>query len=680
MSTEQVDPHVLEQTKAQIRALVNEIAQLSQTAIAPQEFYAEFLGRVVSALAAVGGAVWVLNEQGTLSLQYQVNLPETRLPALDERDQRRHGQMLGRFIASGQGGLVQPHSAGADENEGANPTDCLLVVGPLRTDIAVVGLVEIFQRSDTPAATQNGYLRFVLQMCGLAGNFLKSHQLRRFTDRQSLWTQLENFTQVIHATLDPRETAYTIANEARRLIDCDRVSVALKQGNRCAVEAISGQDVIDKRSNVVRLLGKLATEVVKADEPLWFTGDTRDLAPQVEAAVGEYVDESHSKTVAVLPLKRPEPDAEQEKEDRKFEAQEPFGALIIEQIEEAKISELTLQRINVVARHSASALGNAVEHHSLFLMPVWRAVGRSAWVLKARTLPKTVSIALGFLALLVALVVVPWDFELHAKGTLEPLNRRDVFAGIDGTVDKVFVSNGDTVKAQQPLVLLRNTELGVAMTEVIGQRTTTSQRIRSLERSLLEQNRLSVEERNQKAGELAEARQKLSNLDEQYQLYLLKQKELDVKSPMAGKVVTWDVYNRLIQRPVQRGQVLMRVADPEGPWQLELRMADDRMGYIARAQNEMGPNLRVTYLVASDPGSKHVGTVREVQLSSEVRDESGSTVLIKVDIDKNDLGELLLRPGTTVTAKVYCGRRSVGYVIFHDVLAFLQSRVFFPLF
>ncbi len=36
-----------------------------------------------------------------------------------------------------------------------------------------------------------------------------------------------------------------------------------------------------------------------------------------------------------------------------------------------------------------------------------------------------------------------------------------------------------------------------------------------------------------------------------------------------------------------------------------------------------------------------------------------------------------LRPGATVTAKVYCGRRSLGYVWFHDLLAFVQSRILF---
>ena len=41
------------------------------------------------------------------------------------------------------------------------------------------------------------------------------------------------------------------------------------------------------------------------------------------------------------------------------------------------------------------------------------------------------------LAVLLALFVWPADFDLHAKGTLEPVDRRDVFAGVDGVVVQI---------------------------------------------------------------------------------------------------------------------------------------------------------------------------------------------------------------------------------------------------
>ena len=77
MSTEQsIDPELIEQTRQQIRGLVNEIAQLAKTEASPEEFFGEFLGRVVSALAAVGGAVWISGENGQLELQHHINLKQ----------------------------------------------------------------------------------------------------------------------------------------------------------------------------------------------------------------------------------------------------------------------------------------------------------------------------------------------------------------------------------------------------------------------------------------------------------------------------------------------------------------------------------------------------------------------------------------------------------------------------
>ena len=53
-------------------------------------------------------------------------------------------------------------------------------------------------------------------------------------------------------------------------------------------------------------------------------------------------------------------------------------------------------------------------------------------------------------------------------------------------------------------------------------------------------------------------------------------------------------------------------------------------------------------------------------------------MLIKVAIDKSELPDL--RPGAGVTAKVYCGRRPLGYVLLQDVIAFIQSRILFRYF
>jgi len=484
----------------------------------------------------------------------------------------------------------------------------------------------------------------------------------------------------------PREAAYTIANEGRRLIECDRVSVAIKKGRKCYIEAISGQDTFDKRSNTVTLLNQLATAVTATGDPVWYTGDTSNMAPQVEEAVQNYVDDSHSKTVAILPLKRLSVTGEEDTEHA-----ETLGALIVEQIENSRPAEGMYHRVDVVAEHSSLALGNALEHNRLFLMPLWRLLGKSVWIVQARTLPKTVAVLAAVGALVAALIFVKWDFELRGPGTLQPVDRRDVWAEVDGTIDQVLVKEKSQVHGGETvLVEMRNTDIDVALQELIGKQITTNEQLRNILRSLTgDGERRTSRDRSQDdpirlQGDRLRLEQQLKSIEQQIALNQLKRQQLTVKAPLSGEIITWDLDQTLpVGRPVARGQKLMTVADFSKEWQLEIRMPENRMGYILEAQRiaaEAGSKepLKVTYIMATDSDKKYEGEVKEIERIAEVHGEEGNTVLIKVKINKDDLPQL--RPGASADAKVYCGKEPLGFVLFHDVVNFIRSKVLFRVF
>ncbi len=678
MSTESsYQPEMVDQTRQQIRGLVQEIENLARTEVTPEEFYEGFLHRVIAALAAIGGAVWTIDEEGRLSLSAQINLAETRLHESQD-DQQRHGKLLRKILTGGQGAVVQPRYVNA-EDDSSNPTDSLLVLGILKSDQETRGLVEIFQRGGGRPAVERGYLRFVMQMCDLAEDFLKTRQLRLYTDRQAIWTQLEQFTRLAHGSLDPRATAYTLANEGRRLIECDRVSVAINKGRHTRIEAVSGQETFDKRSNTVTLLGKLAAVVVRAGEPLWYTGDTRDLAPQVEEAVEAYVDESHSKTVVVLPLAKPHDEEEQEIENAPPHKPEYVGAIIVEQINTDGIPASMRRRIDVVTEHGSTALTNSLEHNSLFLMPVWRTLGHSKVLVSARMLPKTLAAVIAVLAVIITLFFIPAKFQLHGKGTLEPVVKRDVFAEVDGLVEKIDVKHGDDVKAGQPLVELQNTKLGQEIAEMTGKVAASREQIRKYE-SNRSNEKFTAAEREKNAGDLQVAYAEHDGYVQHLALLEQDKEKLIVRSPIDGKVVTFKLQDLLTNRPIEKGQVLMTIIDPTKDWELEVLMPEDRMGHIKRAQDDLHKkDLDVNYIMAGDPGHTLHGTIEEVQEAAEVQGEEGNTVKVRVAINKNDLNSELLTKGAGVSAKVDCGRRSLGYVWFHDVLEFIQSKILFRL-
>ncbi|MEM9369462.1 MAG: biotin/lipoyl-binding protein, partial [Planctomycetota bacterium] len=464
-----VNQQTVEETKAQIRGLVNEIASLAKSGAPAEEFYPELLTRIITALAAAGGAIWLLDEDRQLKLQYQINA-EPSILSDDNEDSDRHKRLINRVANAGQSLLVPPYSGATDNEAEGNPTRYLLVLGSLSHGETKDGLIEIFQRPDTAPDTQRGYLRFVQQMCELAAEWLRGQKLQTLGDRQTLWQQADSFARAAHESLDLKETSHIVANEGRRLIGCDRVSVAIKHGRKCKVEAISGQDTIENRSNIVTALNNLSTRVVAAGEPLWHDGQTEDLPPQIEDALEDYVDQSYGRNIAVLPLREPQRDVnagdtgatgELDRDDA--HRGEVIGALIVEQIESDLPADVFRARCDLVYEHGTRALANSMSHSNLFLMPLWRAIGRASWIIKARTLPKTLAITGLIAGLIAAGFLLPLDFDLESEGTLIPEVRREVFANIDGEVVEVFVKENDVVEQGQELVRLRNPDIEIEL-------------------------------------------------------------------------------------------------------------------------------------------------------------------------------------------------------------------------
>ncbi|MFW6169791.1 MAG: biotin/lipoyl-binding protein [Planctomycetota bacterium] len=681
-----VNSQTVEQTKQQIRSLVGEIAQLSKSDVDAEEYYAAFMQRIVSALAAVGGAVWLLGEGNRPELAYQINLSESLLRSGSD-ESTRHLRLLNHIARSGEPQLVPPMSGTESEEAGGNPTSYLLVLAPLTGDNSVEGVIEVFQRPDSQPATQRGYLRFLIQMCELASEWLKSRKLRHFTNRHSLWAQADQFARMVHDNLDVRETAYTIANEGRRLIGCDRVSVAIKRGRVCKVEAISGQDTIETRSNLVTALGKVATRVVATGDSLWYEGNTEDFPPQVEEAIDEYVDESYSKNVIVLPFRKPgnaeEMAAGAHNPEMVGEVQvdrEIVGALIVEQIETDLPREILEPRVDLVYEHSTRALSNAINVSNVFLMPLWRTIGKSSLLVKGKNLPKTAIVGAVIVAVILALCLIPTDFNLKGDGVLQPLERRDVFFDVDGRITEVTVDDGGTVEEGDPLVKLENHELSQEYQRIVGQMSETSERLDSLRRAK-RNPMLDPSQEAQFSGEYMQLQQRQKNLQLQLELIQRKRENLIVRSPMAGQVLLpWDAEQSLLRRPVMAGQRVMTIAkaDPEdlqSEWEIKLAMPERRMGHIRRAMAELGPELEVAYVTTADPRSSKKGTLKRVARMTDVKGEEGPTVELIVEIDREDLYEP--SPGTTVTAKVMCGRCSLGYSWFHEAIEWVQKHIVF---
>jgi len=523
-------------------------------------------------------------------------------------------------------------------------------------------------------------------MCELAAEWFKNRKLRDLGDRHSLWAQADQFARAAHESLDVRETCYTIVNEGRRLLGCDRVTIATLKGGRCRVEAVSGQDTLDSRSNVVTLLGNLATKVVKSGEPLWYTGSTEDLPPQIEQAIEEYVDQSYTKSLAVIPLRKPQQsDAAPNAtggvvvEERAHTGQ-IVGALIIEQIESDIPREILAPRLDLVYEHSARALSNAIDHNSLFLMPVWRTIGKSAWVVQARTLPKTVTIAVALGLLVVAMIAIPYPYRMWAKGALEPKIKQEVFAPMPGDIMQVKVDHGTTVEAGQELLVMRNPDLEMRVKAAEGELKAAQEGLSGYRNQLNTGGaKLTDTDRAQLVFKIQQEQIKVRNQQEIMDRLKARQQELVVRSPIAGRVITWDARRLLQNRPVETGQVLLTVAAADSDYDIKLFMPERRSQKVAANRDAMKAGdataePKVEYILMTEPGKTYYGKIAEISDTTEAHEEHGNIVPIRIAPNEKITAG---RPGASVSAYVHCGHRPLGWCMLHEAWEWLEANWFF---
>lgn len=670
-----------------LRALHAELAQRSRADVEPERYFGEFLTAAIDALGAAGGSVRLV-AQGALRIVAEQGI------AAEDRNQ------LGRIATEA-----------AHEGVGRyTPRDAMLrqavLTYPIRIGTAVLGVVSLAFADEPDRSAQAVLQRTIVPLCDHAADYLHHRASGNTAANESTPTNtpasLAEFALEIHAQLDLRRTAAAIANETRRLTDADRAGVCAYRRRRAEALAVSGQDYLDRRANLIRRMEVLAAAVAAGGEPLRFPlAADEQFAPQVETALNAYLDESQARALDVIPLRAGTNIVD-----------EIVGVLTIERIATAAPqSKAPIPQPHILSRrgsltgrvcsrsdetpepstagiveqlvpHAAAALTNAIRYDSVPLRTLTRPLATVDALTGGSKLKKrllAVGAIVGFVA---ALWLVPYDFAVEARGTLQPVHRRDVFASTDGIVHKIFVRHGDKVLVDDPLFELRSTELDVAEADLIKAINETEQEFANAERQYNDGRNLTPVESQRLVGQMATLEQRRASLRRQAALFTEKRAKLKIKSPIVGQVATWNIEELLAERPVKQGQTLVGLVDPAGDWEVEVRVPEDRFGHVAeRLGNEADgttkPKLMITFVLATDPGHEYEGEVVESHLAAEPHGDEGNVVVVRAKIDKSKLAQL--HPGADVRVRVECGSRSLGYVLLHDVWNFVQSRVLFKL-
>ncbi len=676
-SANQMEQAQIDAVKQRIRRILGELKVLAKSPeVTDQQFLSQIVTRTLESTGAAGVTIWQVCDDGEVAVVHETGNTCNNADLTDEQ-QIMHERLVRTVVSSGRPTLIEPQARDQNSGDVINPMAYLLLLKPLN-DPALHRrfVIELFQRPDIAAAARTGYMRYLEEIGEIFGSWQARHQLRFQTTQQTRQQKLMDFVKDIHGSLDPREVAYAAANDGRLLADCDRLSVLSFDGRSCRVLAVSGQDDFDNRSNVIRKQQNLAALVCRSRQPLWLIGHSADLPRATKDLVDDYLNESHSRTLGVIPLSDGRGSSDEDTEIEDVESRGPTGALILEWFGQDVTEDQASENVGVLSDHIGRALANANEYKGIFLMPLWRAIGKWKVLVSARALPKTIAALSALGLLLLFFLLFPWSFDMRVDGVLEPVEKFNVFAKTEGVVSKVHVKNGQVVRQGELLVELRSDELDTRITEAFGELGVVQQQFDAASSSALRaRQQQDHDQETLAASQLETLRERKVGILRTIESLKSQEEKLKILSPIDGTIVSWDPVRQLTERPVTPQDLVLVVATLDSDWHMELFIPERKYGHVVHAGEKQGGLPKVTFFAATNPNKKYQGQLTLLEGHASEHPTHGSSVRAFASFDPRDRPDLYV--GAAITAKIHCGKRPVGYAWFHELFEFIQSRLLF---
>ena len=502
--------------------------------------------------------------------------------------------------------------------------------------------------------------------------------------------QALDFSTSISCTLEKEKCAFVLANELKRFLDVDRVTILDQVGNQSRMLAVSGQASFDKRANVVRYTQFMAKKILKSQEPFWFDGDQDGVVKPLKKAVNRYLDESLVQNFAIIPIHELTAPTYRSNEQSLIEMVNPGrsekrklrGAILLESIQTPINREEIERRWEQVRPQATRDFNNAKRHSDLFMLPVMRMLTKFAAFYRGYTARIAWGLTLGAMALLLIGFLYPAEFRVRCEGYLQPEKMHHIFVRKDGMVTDVLVKEGESVKRGDPMVRLQNHELELEMAQLKGELNEKLQAKKSLIYSRLDyQGNSAARKGEQTYGAMSQQTMMIEKQIEAIQKNLnLKKQQLEdlvVRAPFDGQVMGWNVDRKFMNRPLEEGTRLFTVANSDEKRILELKVPDQRSGYVAsawRKNRDDDEKLKVEFSIASFPDQRFSGEVTHVNPGLEQDSDLGYVM----PLEARPSSELPtdLRSGIPVVAKIICGRRSYIYCKTYEFRDWMHRTVF----
>jgi hypothetical protein len=655
-----------------VKTQINVLLNLSKQELNGNEFYARFTQSFCEIIDDANVLIWqVFQEHVGLLATYpsrKSGTPETgeigaqHLVSL--KSTLNADQPIVYPIASGD--LRVSLSPGGDSNDSSS-TKFTSILYRLIHDGKSAVVLEVLCDSVHVDKKQATIKRILPAFQEIAQDYHRNGELITLRKKSQSDNRLFEFAKLLCTDFDSNRIAFEIANSAVRILEIDRAAVALLTNGKLNLIAASGVSVVDRNSNATARVLQMVRKAIDSKLPF------------IESSVMENSVDANDENRDNVPTKAKttaKPFAVYSLTGDGTESRNPDGALPKNQtllfLESDSVARIEQLDSNALDRFIELACLRVKQSIHEFKRKNWFARVSGDWF-RSRAAIGCISTAL----VLLVLAIFPAQLKIRAMGQVVPVNQRGVYSPIDGDIVEVLVNHDDHVKVGDPLVRVDSSDLDFEIAKLLGENKATIEKLQAIEsRQINNPNRVTNSNSDVDTLSTSVVELKIMKESQMAQINILKKQKrnLTVRSPIEGRVITWQLEKLLDARRVRQGQLLMTVADTDGKWHGELEINDTRIGHVLNAIKTSDNPVSVSCVFVSNPDLGSHGKI--ISIDQSTKENLIGTPVVNAIADFDFPLTLEQRPGAKILANIHCGTRSLGYVWFHELIDTVRASFF----
>lgn len=473
----------------------------------------------------------------------------------------------------------------------------------------------------------------------------------------------------LHRSLNPKEVTTVAVQELRPILSCDRVCYLERRGKRFRLCAVSGHPGRPPRSRQSSLLEQLVAAVLVRGERFVYPEDQLTLPENLARQLATYWENAGGQMILVEPVFSCLPNSN---DATPRPVRRVVGALAIEQFSDSELKPGTINRLDAVIEHLTPALANARRYSRLVRIPGLYLTGLLfEGMRRSRILAMLMSLIV-IASILSCAWTITSPLEIECHGRLMPVVRREVFAVLEGEVTEVMVNESERVEEGQIIARMRSRDLDKAILEQTG---LLKGKLKAQDAARAElRGQVAPQARGQSSRDQAQLEvinAELHTIHRQLELLDQQREQLIIRAPISGTVTTERLREKLLQRPVLRGESLLEIMDETGAWELELAVAEKKIGHLLSYQRQANAT-NVKFRLHSEAKQSFDCTVTRVADRMLPSVELGACSLVFCNVSQLDLPTRQI--GSGASARIQCGKKSLLFIWFHEFWELLQRN------